>query len=277
MENLLQKLNIDFMDVFKTIIGIILILIAMKIATIIANRLIDRFFKKKEIGKFSIEQRRADTLSTILKSVVRYTIYFIGIMTIASFFADVTSLIAVAGVGSLAIGFGAQSLVKDLVTGFFIFFEDQFSVGDYISLGGFGGIVEVMGLRTTHIRDFGGDLHILPNGEITHVTNHSRGNMRAMIDVAIAYEQDIQRAVDILEALCKRVAKENSNIVEGPYVLGVQELANSSVNIRIIAQTVNMEQWSVERLLRQEIKETFDKEGIEIPYPKKVIYYGDKK
>lgn len=246
----------------------------MKVATIIANKLINSFFKKKEIGRFSIEQRRADTLSTILKSVFRYAIYFIGIMTIAGFFVEVTSLIAVAGVGSLAIGFGAQSLVKDVVTGFFIFLEDQFSVGDYITTGGFGGIVEVMGLRTTLIRDFGGDLHIIPNGGITHVTNHSRGNMRAMIDVGIAYEQDIQRAIGILNALCERVAKDNDNIIDGPYVLGVQELGDSSVNIRITAQTVNMEQWAVERLLRQEIKETFDKEGIEIPYPKNVIYYG---
>src|SRR5690554_3310498 len=109
-------------------LGIIVgILIAMKIALSILNRLIDRFFENKKIGKFSMEERRANTLSNILKSILRYTIYFLGFMTIAGLFVDVTSILAVAGVGSLAIGFGAQSLVKDIVTGFFIFFENQFS------------------------------------------------------------------------------------------------------------------------------------------------------
>ena len=215
-------------------------------------------------------------LSTILKSVLGYIIYFIGFLTIASQFVDVTSLIAVAGVGSLAIGFGAQSLVRDVVTGFFIFFEDQYSVGDYISAGSFSGIVEAMGLRTTQIRDFNGDLHILPNGEISSVTNHSRGNMRAMVDVGIPYEEDIQRVLNILDRLCGQLAQENPSIVEGPYVLGVQELGESSVNIRLIAKTKNMEQWAVERLLRQKIKEAFDREGIQVPYPRRVVHQSSE-
>lgn len=256
----------------KKFLTIILILVGMKVATTLSNRLINGFFKKRDIGRFSMEQRRADTLSTILKSFFRYTIYFIGIISIASFFVDKTSLMAVAGVGSLAIGFGAQSLVKDIVTGFFIFLEDQFSVGDYITAGDFDGIVEMMGIRTTHIRAFNGDLHIIPNGEITCITNHSRGNMRAMIDVSIPYEEDIKRAINILNSLSERLAKENKSIVEGPYVLGVQELKDSSITIRIIAKTKNMEQWAVERLLRQAIKETFQKEGIKIPYPKKAVF-----
>lgn len=279
IKKLLIDLNINSSRIIiagsKKILSIILILITIKIAIAIINKLIYSFFKKKSTGRFSIEQRRADTLVTILKSIARYTIYFIGLITIASLFIDVTSLIAVAGVGSLAVGFGAQSLVRDIVTGFFIFFEDQFSVGDYISIGNFDGIVELMGLRTTLIRAFNGDLHIIPNGEITHVINHSRGNMRAMVDVAIAYEQDIQKAIDILNVLCEKLSKENNSIIEGPYVLGVQELGDSSVNIRITAQTVNMEQWAVERFLRQKIKETFDKEDIEIPYPRNVVYYRD--
>ena len=265
----ISNLMVGFSKRFFTII---LIMVAMKLATILINRLIDGFFKKREIGKFSIEQRRADTLSTILKSVFRYTIYFIGFMTIASFFVDVTSLIAVAGVGSLAIGFGAQSLVKDIVTGFFIFLEDQFSVGDYITTGNFGGIVEAMGLRTTQLRAFNGDLHIIPNGEITCITNHSRGNMRALVDVYIPYEEDIKRALGILNSLSEKLARENEAIVEGPYVLGVQELRDSSISIRIIAKTKNMDQWSVERLLRQEIMETFGREGIKIPYPKRAVF-----
>ncbi|NNA37678.1 mechanosensitive ion channel, partial [Pseudomonas lundensis] len=196
----------------KKLLGAILVFIAMSIAIRLGNKIIDKFFHRKSLGKISIEERRANTLSTILKSVFRYLIYFVGIVTIVGFFMDVTSIIAVAGVGGLAIGFGAQDLVRDVVTGFFIFLEDQFSVGDYINIDSFGGIVENMGLRTTQIRDFNGDLHILPNGEISRVTNHSRGNMRAMVDVRIAYEEDIQRAIEILNKLCQKIAKENDTI-----------------------------------------------------------------
>ena len=149
-------------------------------------------------------------------------------------------------------------------------------MGDYISAGSFSGIVEAMGLRTTQIRDFNGDLHILPNGEISSVTNHSRGNMRAMVDVGIPYEEDIQRVLNILDRLCGQLAQENPSIVEGPYVLGVQELGESSVNIRLIAKTKNMEQWAVERLLRQKIKEAFDREGIQVPYPRRVVHQSSE-
>ncbi|RBP44055.1 mechanosensitive ion channel family protein [Garciella nitratireducens] len=276
LNRVLGRLNIDpseFLgEIFQKILLMIIVFILVRIAIKLGNRFINGFFQKKTTDKFSIEERRAHTLSTILKSVYSYVIYFIGIITVIGSFVDITSLLAVAGVGSLAVAFGAQSLVEDFVTGFFIFLDDQFSVGDYVTLKNFNGIVENMGLRTTEIRDFSGDLHIIPNREIITVTNHSRGNMQAKVDVGIAYEEDIQRAIEVLENLCKQMAKENDKIVEGPYVLGVQELGDSSVNIRITAQTKNMEQWGVERQLRQKIKETFDQEGIEIPYPKRVVY-----
>lgn len=259
-------------DIVGKVITILVVFIIMRIVIRIGNRFINNFFAKQTIGRFSIEKRRATTLTTILKSVFFYVVSFIGIMIITSMFVDITSIIAVAGVGSLTVAFGAQSLVEDFVTGFFIFFDDQFSVGDYVTLGGYSGIVETMGLRTTQLRDFSGDLHIIPNRKISQVTNHSRGNMRAMIDISIAYEEDIQRSMEILENLCGRLSKENENIVEGPYVLGVQELNDSSVKIRITAQTKNMEQWGVERDLRKAIKDIFDQEGIEIPYPKRVVY-----
>ena len=281
LENLLIKMGKDPTEFFsqisdgiikvlgngaKKFIAAILVILLMGLAIKLGNKIIDKFFIRKNFGKISIEERRANTLSTILKSVLRYLIYFVGIVTIVGFFMDVTSIIAVAGIGGLAIGFGAQDLVRDVVTGFFIFLEDQFSVGDYITVDSFGGIVESMGLRTTQIRDFNGDLHIIPNGEIAKVTNHSRGNMRAMVDVAISYEEDVQRAIGVLNKLCRKIAEENDTIVDGPHVLGVENLGDFSVNIRIIAKTLNMEQWAVERLLRKEIKEALEQEGIKIPY-----------
>lgn len=273
---LLNDILVKVFDVLgkasQKILASIVVFIFMRIVVRVGNKIIDRFFKRKTMGKLKIEERRANTLSTILKSVFKYLIYFIGIVTIVGFFVDVRSILAVAGVGGLAISFGAQNLVRDIVTGFFIFLEDHFSVGDYVTLKDGTGIVEDMGLRTTQVRDFNGDLHIIPNGQIQNVTNHSRGSMRALVDVGIAYEEDVQRAIDVLSNLCERIGKENKNIVEGPSVMGVQALGDSSVNIRIVAKTYPMEQWDVERQLRQKIKEVFDQEGIEIPYPKRVIY-----
>jgi small conductance mechanosensitive channel len=184
---------------------------------------------------------------------------------------NISSLIAAAGVGGLAIGFGAQSLVKDVITGFFILFEDQFHVGDYIETGGKSGIVEEMALRVTKMRDFNGDLHIVPNGSIDKVTNKCRGNMRALVEIGIAYEENIDNAIRVMDEVCKEVAHENDKIIEGPTVLGVTRLGEYDVIISVMAKTQPMEQWAVERELRKRIKERLDDRGIEIPYPRRMV------
>lgn len=149
----------------------------------------------------------------------------------------------------------------------FILFENQFAVGDYIQTSNVEGIVEEIGLRITKIKNFDGDLHIVPNGNITQVTNLSANSRRALVDAAIDYDQDIQEAISILEDLCAELKEEYSDILtEGPQVLGVQELAGSSVNIRIIAMVDAMETWRMNRIIRQRIKERFDEKGISIPY-----------
>lgn len=277
IHDILLKLGVeDPSSLLGNIVGkmitILVVFVVMRIVIRFGNKFIDNFFMKQTMGRFSIEKRRATTLTAIVKSVFFYLVLFIGIMIVASMFVDITSIIALAGVGSLAVAFGAQSLVEDFVTGFFIFFDDQFSVGDYVTLVGYSGIVETLGLRTTQLRDFSGDLHIIPNGEISQVTNHSRGNMRAMVDVRVTYEENIQKSMEILERVCDKIGKENKNIVEGPYVLGIEELDDLSMKIRVTAQTKNMEQWGVERDLRKAIKDTFDQEGIKIPYPKRVVH-----
>ncbi|MCG8541498.1 MAG: mechanosensitive ion channel family protein [Clostridia bacterium] len=252
---------------------IILILIAARIVIRITNALIDRFIDSRDKFKLKIHENRINTAKGILKSVTRYTIYFIAFTPILyELNIDVKGLIAAAGIGGLAIGFGAQNLVKDIITGFFILFEDQFAVGDYIEIEGKTGIVEEMALRITKIRDFSGDLHIIPNGAITKVTNRCRGNMRAMVDISIAYEENIERAIEILNNVSKNISKESSNIIEGPFVLGVTEFGQSGIVITTIAKVEPMSQWEVERIMRKRFKEAFDKEGIEIPYPKRVIY-----
>ncbi|NLZ52949.1 MAG: mechanosensitive ion channel family protein, partial [Thermoanaerobacteraceae bacterium] len=183
---------------------------------------------------------------------------------------NTTSLLTAAGVGGLALGFGAQNLVKDVISGFFIIFEDQYNVGDYVEVAGVSGVVDEIGLRTTKVRDFGGQFHIIPNGEITLVTNYSRGVMRALVNINIAYEEDFDKVLKALEEVCHQVKKIRKDIVEGPSILGISNLGPTEVVVSILARTEPMQQWSVEREIRKAVLEKFAKEGIEKPYPRMV-------
>ena len=153
----------------------------------------------------------------------------------------------------------------------FILFEEQFGVGHYVEVDGISGIVEEMALRVTKIRGFSGDLHIVPNGKINRVTNKSAGKMRALVEVSIAYEENIDNAIDVLKKASEKLKLENNKILDGPNVLGISNLERFGVTILIIAKTVPMEQWAVERAMRKAFKEALDDAGIEIPYEKRVI------
>ncbi len=253
-------------------IKIILILIIAKLSIRILGSIINQFFEKQKKLKFNIDITRIDTMKGLVKSTLTYVIYFIAFTAVIKFFGiEIMGLVATAGIGGLAIGFGAQNLVKDIITGFFILFEEQFGVGHYVEVNGVSGIVEEMALRVTKIRDFNGDLHIVPNGEISKVTNKSSGNMRALVEMSIAYEEDIDNAIAVLNKASEKLGAENEQIVEGPTVLGVSKLENSYVTISIVAKTLPMEQWAIERLMRKTFKEAFDNAGIEVPYPRTVV------
>lgn len=260
------------------IIAIALIFFAIKMILRLVNKIIDRTLKDKDDIPHFMSNKRANTIGIILKKVVRYTLYFVGLLMVLEMFGiRTTSILATAGVGGLAIGFGAQSLVKDVITGFFILLEDQYAIGDYVQISTYEGVVEELGMRVTKLRDFSGELHIIPNGEIHVVTNRTRGSMRALVTIEIAYEEDIDRAIKVIERVSKSIKDANEFIIDGPTVQGVVALSSSGVEIRVVAKTIAMEQWSVERDLRKKIKEAFDRENIEIPYPKMVLYKGEDK
>ena len=248
---------------------IISIFLLMYLSIKIGNYLIKKFVERqiKSNTKLSLDSQRAKTLGEVLKSVLKYAVYFIGIASIISTLFNGMSF-TFASMGGLAVGFGAQSLIKDLINGFFILFEDQFGVGDHITVGSFSGIVESIGIRTTIIKDFTGDIHSIPNGSIIEVTNHSRGNIRFIVDVDIAYEENIDNAISIIKEVCSDFEQGNENIKEPIEVLGVNALNASSVTIRVIGKSKPLKQWEMERELRKLIKLRLDKEGIEIPYPK---------
>ncbi|NMB27764.1 MAG: mechanosensitive ion channel family protein [Tissierellia bacterium] len=254
-------------------IKIVLIFLVIKILLKIVYVIIDKTVHRRKKSIFYVDEKKINTLTAVLKNIVKYIFYFIGIVMILDMFnINTTSILATAGIGGLAIGFGAQSLVKDIITGFFILFEDQFSVGDYIKVGEFEGIVEELGVRVTKLRDFSGELHIIPNSNIGTVTNKTRGAMRALVKVNVSYEEDIDHVIKVLDDLCKEIKETNENIVDGPTILGISDLGEYGMDLTIVAKTNPMEQWSVEREIRKKIKETFDKENIEIPYPKRIVY-----
>lgn len=254
--------------ILKVTFDIIKILVIAFIGIKIGDILISRFYKLQTKGKIQLPERKIGTLMSLTKNILRYVIYFIAAASILKIFnIEMTSILAVAGIGSLAIGFGAQNLVKDVISGFFIIFEDQFGVGDYITINNFSGLVEEVGLRISKIRDFSGDLHIIPNGEIKTVTNHTRGSMRALVNVGIPYEEDIDRIINVLTQICEDIKKSRNDVIEGPTVLGITDFQDSQVLITIIAKTEPMKQWEVERDIRYRIKKVFDREKITFPYP----------
>ena len=252
-------------------IEIIIILLASRLIIKIGNKFINDIINRKKSK--SENRRKLDTIQTLLKSILRYSTYFFAGMLILSIInIPISSLLAGAGIVGVALGFGAQNLVKDIINGFFVLFEDQFGVGDYVKIAGVEGIVEEIGLRTTTLRSFSGEINILPNSQIERVTNYSVGNMRVMIDVGVDYKESPKRIINILDELCDEISQEKNKIItEGPDVLGVQDFASSSMVIRIWAMVRPMEQWQIERFIRKRIKERFDELNIGIPYQHVVL------
>lgn len=278
MAQLFQKLKIFSSDtryilsLVNKLIVIILIIAAIKIIYHFGSILIKKFFQKQKASRFGFNDRKADTLSELLKSILKYTLYIFGILTVLDQIGfNTRALLLGAGLGGVALGFGAQSLVKDIITGFFIIFEDQFSVGEYITIGDMSGVVEAVGLRITRLKDFSGDLHIIPNGQITTVTNHSRDNARALVDVSVSYDTNMEKVLEVLKEITDSLKKDNQDIVDGPAILGVSNLGESGFSIRITARTKPTKQWGVEADIRKRVKDRFEKENIRMPVPARVI------
>ncbi|MBS4172346.1 mechanosensitive ion channel family protein [Bacillus sp. FJAT-49736] len=207
-----------------------------------------------------VSTSRSKTLESLCENIFSYVLFFIFFVTVLQQFdIKVTALLAGAGIAGLAIGFGAQGLVSDVVTGFFLLLERQVEVDDYVTTGSFTGVVEQVGLRTMKLRSMDGTLHYIPNRLITSLSNHSRGNMQALVDISINDCPNIDDAINIIQKACDTIKQDDENIVDGPNVLGVQSFSQTAVVLRVIAKTKNGKQSEVERKLRKIIKETLDK------------------
>ncbi len=224
-------------------------------------------------------EKRSQTLSNMLTWGFSFLIGVILLFMILSKLGlDITPLLASAGVAGIAIGFGAQSLIKDFVSGTFILLEDQFNKGDVVSIAGVAGIVEEVNLRRTVLRDLDGILHTIPNGEITTASNYTRDWSRVKLDVPVAYGEDMDHVFAVINRVGKEMAEDKyfkTLIKTPPQALRVQNFGDSGIDIRILGDVRPQTQWEVTGELRKRLKKAFDDEGIEIPWPHVKLYFGE--
>lgn len=264
-------LNFNWQQLGTTILNSLLYVVFILVISRVAYGVVIYILRRMLLdhkGKKLLNERKSNTMFSLLRSMSFYLITFTAILhTLKHLFNfDTGTLLASASVLGVALGFGSQSLVKDIIGGFFILFEDQFSVGDYVQTGQFSGVVEETGIRATHLRDWGGELHIIPNGSITAVTNFSRGKMRALVDIQVPYDEDLDRAMTVMKSVCEKVGNEfGDKIIDQPAVQGVIQFGERNTVLRVIAYTQPNEQWGLERELRRQIHSAFLKEGIRTP------------
>jgi small-conductance mechanosensitive channel len=262
-----------WLHIGAVVIKILVIYIAARIVLSLLKRSIERVFKARSVGPVRLSESRGKTLTALLNNITKNVVYFIAILLILEELGfPLGPLLAGAGVIGLAIGFGAQSVVRDVITGFFIIYEDQFSVGDFVTTGKYTGTVQEIGLRITKIKEWTGQIHMIPNGAITEVTNYSKENSMAVLDIGIAYEENIANAEKVLEEILKEIYDQEENMLAEPSVMGVQNLSESDVVLRVAAECKSVTHWAIARKLRKAIKDRFDDKGIEIPYPRLVTY-----
>jgi moderate conductance mechanosensitive channel len=253
------------------IIKILLVVLIGRLLVKVAQKALNHMMIERESSPLKFDQRRTKTIGKLLNNVVTYTVNFIIMLLVLSQLGiNLGPVLAGAGVIGLAIGFGAQSLVKDVITGFFIIFEDQFGVGDVVQTGTFKGTVEEIGLRVTRLRSWTGEVHIIPNGSIQSVTNFSVYNSTAVVDIPVAYEEDVERTVGVLKETVQLAYPNLANVIKEPEVLGIQTLGASDVVIRVTAECKPNTHPAVERELKKLFKTALEQHNIEIPYPKMV-------
>lgn len=239
----------------------------------LSSKLIHKFLQAQvQREKLAMSERKARTLNTVAGSVLKYVIYFIGLMSVLKQLGvSPESLVVIASAGSVAIGLGAQGIAGDMMEGFFILFEDHYAVGDIVTIQGITGTVESVTLRSTKLRDSMGAVHIIPNGSIGTVTNNCRDYINAVVTVGIAYGESIDHALAVLADEMQKTT-DMEDLLETPAVAGVVGLDDSAVTIKIVAKCKVKMNYAVEAELRRRIKNRFDAEGIEIPFPQQVVH-----
>jgi small conductance mechanosensitive channel len=248
-----------------------------RLVRLLIARLLRREIDAEDPVVKRLREQRAQTLGSLLDSFALVVIVTITFLMVLGSFLDIGPLLASVGVLGLAISFGAQSLVKDVISGTFMLLEGQFGIGDVVRVADVAGLVEKITLRTTVLRDHHGVVHIIPNGSITRVSNLTKTWSRAVLDISVAYKEDVDHVLAVLKQIGQEFHADpewGPLLVEEPTVPGVESFGDSGVIVRMNAKTLPQKQWDVARELRRRIKKRFDREGIEIPFPHMTFYWG---
>jgi len=236
----------------------------------------EHYLAKVRSGEGIDAVERAQRLTTLWQGIRRVLLIAVLVVVVLTVLAiwqiPIGSFVAVGSVVGVALGFGAQSLVKDIISGFFILAEDQFSIGDVVRIAGVSGTVEDIRLRITVLRDLDGNVHYVPNGEITVSSNLTQRYAQVVVDVGVAYATDVDAALGVMGEVLASMAEEDDGVLEEPQVLGVQELGDSAVVLRALLVTAPAERWRVKREALKRLKRRFDDAGIEIPFPQRTVH-----
>lgn len=261
----------------RILLIIIIMIVAIKLAGFIANRIVRPF----RSGKNEEVQKRADTLGSLIRYVLVFTTLIVAlIMVLGEFGIEIGPILAAAGVVGIAVGFGAQQLVQDVISGFFILMEDQIRVGDVVVIGDKGGLVEKVNLRMVILRDLAGNVHYIRNGNIDIVTNMTKEFSRYVFNVGVAYREDIDEVIAVMKEVHAELREDpdfKDDIIEDLEVLGLDKFDDSAVVIKARTTTKPIRQWKVGREYNRRLKKAFDQRNIEIPFPHMTLYPGQGK
>jgi len=280
LEKLVQWSITDLPPILILIVATFIILKVFKAFTNRLKKVITKRLEKKEDVESEESGKRVETLMNIVYGAGRVIIYVIFIMILLKKLGvDIAPLLAGAGILGLAIGFGAQELVRDFLSGFFILLENQIRKGDVAIINGTGGLVEDIELRTTTLRDFTGTTHIFPNGKINTISNMTMEWSAMVFDIGVAYKEDPEKVISIMKQVGEDLANDpgfKDLIMEPLEVFGVDKFADSAVIIKARIKTKPIQQWTVGREYRKRLKYAFDHNGIEIPFPHTTVYWGEE-
>jgi small conductance mechanosensitive channel len=258
---------------------VLIIAVAALVVIGVLQRLI-RLFRERLAQRMDDPEavKRAATLGRVFRYVVAVVVSLVaGMLILSELGVSLAPILGAAGVVGIAVGFGAQSLVKDYFSGFFILLENQIRVGDVVRIADIGGLVEEVTLRHVRLRDYNGNVHYVPNGLITTVTNMARGFAQSVIDVGVAYREDVDEAFDVMRAVARDLRADPAfgpKILDELEVAGVENWADSAVVLRCRFKVAPLEQWTVRREYLRRLKKAFDQRGIEIPFPHLTVYAG---
>jgi small-conductance mechanosensitive channel len=265
-------------DLIVAAIIVLFSFLLYRLIKLLTRRITQRQIEDEDPISRRVHQQRAHTMASLLNGVALVIIVVVAGLTILSTFINIAPLLASVSVVGLAISFGAQTLVKDMISGVFLLFEGQFGIGDVVKIGDTSGLVEKITLRTTVLRDTYGAVHTIPNGEITRSSNLTKSWSRAVLDVSVSYSEDVDRVIALLREIGAkfRVDPEwSALLLDDPQVLGVENFGDSSLVVRMLAKTLPLKQWDVARELRRRIKNRFAETGIEMPEPRVKLYWGE--